>query len=227
MRSRPLTATPLEAPGPGAASRPSEPDAAREDPPDVDAPAPGGRLAALPQGPLPGLLSREAWARAFALEERRLARYERPCAVVAIGLDGVEALSLRIGAEGAERLIEPLVATLAGRARAADLVCRIDRTRFVVLLPETDEAGARAYAARVAGATQPWLGAAPVPVRLSIGWGSPALGGTLASALVSAERRMNADRPELQGRPPGPQASSRRSAAQATGSSSGGGTVAP
>jgi GGDEF domain-containing protein len=93
---------------------------------------------------MPGLLPREAWARAFALEERRIARYRRPCGVVAVGLDGLEALSLKVGPDAAERLVGPLVETLAGRARAADLVCRIDRTRFVVLLPETDDAGARA-----------------------------------------------------------------------------------
>lgn len=182
----------LASPESAPASAAGDPGTEGTERPDHGSPA-GGQAEA-PQQLLPGLLSREEWSRAFELEERRLARYRRPCAVVAIGLDGVEALSLRIGTDAAERLIEPLVATLAGRARAADLVCRIDRTRFVALLPETDEAGARAYAARIAAATQPWLGAAPVPVRLSIGWGNPPLGGTLASALVAAERRMNGDR---------------------------------
>ncbi len=146
-----------------------------------------------------GLLARDAWARAYALEERRHARYGRPCAVVAVSLDGLEALSLRIGSEAAERLVRPLVETLAGRGRGADLVCRVDRTRIVALLPETDEDGASAYVARIRETCDPWLAAAPVPVRLSLGWASPAPGATLASALVAAEQRMAADR----GRPIG------------------------
>lgn len=158
---------------------------------------------ALPPPAAARLLSRDAWARAFELEERRLARYGRPCSVVAIGLDGLEALSLRIGSEAAERLVEPLVETLTTRARAADLVCRIDRTRFVALLPETDGPGARAYAARLARATALWLAAAPVPVGLAIGWGSPPPGGTLASALVVAYRRMDVDRAHRPGQPGG------------------------
>ena len=148
------------------------------------------------------LLARAAWADAFAIEERRVARYGRPTTVVLAELDGFEALSIRLGEAAAERIVGPTAAVLAEQARGSDLVARVDRARFAVLMPETDEVAATHSVERVRDISGPWLAAAAVSVRLAVGWASSPAGGTLTAAMMAAEQRMNADRRLGRGRRP-------------------------
>ncbi len=128
------------------------------------------------------------------LEDGRLARYGRPATVVVCELDRLDALSARIGRENADRLIPPVSAVLLRQARTPDLVARIDRARFHVLLPETDEVQAIHYVERVRESCDVWLEAAAISVRLVMGWASATSGGSLRDALRLAEQRMHAER---------------------------------
>lgn len=141
-----------------------------------------------------GFATRRAWDEAFRNEEHRLARYGRSVTLLVAELDGLDALAARLGQGAADRLIPPVAAAMRRNARAADVLARTGHTRFVALLPETDEVAAINYVERVRSACDMWLEAGAVAVRLAVGWAQPTVGGRLADALRLADDRMNADR---------------------------------
>jgi diguanylate cyclase (GGDEF)-like protein len=138
-----------------------------------------------------GLHGPAAWSHAVAQEAARSSRYGRPVAVVIAELDGLDPLEERFGPEAADRLIPPVADVLRRSARSADTIARLDRVRFGLLLPETDEIQAINLVERIRAGCDRWLAAGPVSVRLSIGWASPPVGGDLANALREAEERMH------------------------------------
>jgi diguanylate cyclase (GGDEF)-like protein len=144
--------------------------------------------------PITGLGSRRAWNEAFRSEESRHARYRRPVTVMVAELDGLDSLASRFGQETADRLIPPVGAVMQRSARAADVLARTGHTRFLALLPETDEISATNYVERVRSACDMWLAAGGVDVRLAVGWAQPPVGAHLSDALRLADARMNADR---------------------------------
>ncbi len=141
-----------------------------------------------------GLVSKRAWQWLLEQEENRLVRYGHPATVVVVELDGLDALATALGQNAAERLILPVATTLQVNARAADVVARGGHTRFLALLPETDEIAAIAYIDRIRTACDTWLEAGEVSVRLAIGWAQAASGGHIWDAFTLAEKRMHADR---------------------------------
>ena len=144
--------------------------------------------------PETGFLTRKAWDEALRHEEHRFARYRRPVSMVIFELDGMDALAARLGRESADRLIGPVAHAMGSSARVADIIARVGRTRFLALLPETDEISAINYIERVRTACDLWLAAGAVAVRLAIGWAQPPVGGTLADALKVAHQRLDGDR---------------------------------
>jgi GGDEF domain-containing protein len=69
----------------------------------------------------------------------------------------------------AERLFVQLARTIAVNIRSSDHIARIDRTRFALLLTETDEIAAINIVERVRAACEFQLGASDL-VRIAIGW---------------------------------------------------------
>jgi diguanylate cyclase (GGDEF)-like protein len=177
-----------DAPGPaaGVASQGATESARSDVRPDVRPDARFDPVTSLPTG-IP-------WEEALRQEHLRHARYGHPVTVIVLELDRLDALAERIGRDNADRLIPPVAAVLRGQARGPDIIARTGRTRFQVLLPETDEISAINYIERVRQASDVWLEAAAISVRLSIGWASPTGGGSLLDAVALAEQRMNADR---------------------------------
>ncbi len=141
-----------------------------------------------------GFATRRAWDEAFRAEEHRLARYGRSVTLLVAELDGLDSLGARLGQGAADRLIPPVAAAMRRNARAADFLARTGHTRFVAMLPETDEVAAINYVERVRAACDMWLEAGAVAVRLAVGWAQPTAGGRLTDALRLADDRMNADR---------------------------------
>jgi diguanylate cyclase (GGDEF)-like protein len=141
--------------------------------------------------PVTGLDGPAAWSHAVAQEAARSSRYGRPVAVVIAELDGLARLEERFGSAAADRLIPPVADVLRRSARSADTIARLDRIRFGLLLPETDEIQAINLVERIRAGCDRWLAAGAVAVRLSIGWASPPLGGDLGDALREAEERMH------------------------------------
>jgi diguanylate cyclase (GGDEF)-like protein len=141
-----------------------------------------------------GLPTEAAWDEAIRHEDARFARYGRPATIIVAELDRLDALAARIGRDNADRLIPPVAAVLRRQGRQSDIIARIGRARFQVLLTETDEVAAINYIERVRQACDIWLEAAAISVRLVMGWASPAAGGSLLGALRVADQRMHADR---------------------------------
>ena len=138
---------------------------------------------------LTGLLSANRWARVVADEDARIRRYRRAATVVMIELDGLDRLTARLGDAAGERLIPAVADTIRRLAREADFVARLDRGRFAVLLPETDEIQAINYVERVRRTCDMWLESGAVALRLAMGWASASGDhGLLDAGLVATER---------------------------------------
>jgi diguanylate cyclase (GGDEF)-like protein len=153
--------------------------------------------------PQTGLDSPLFWSRSIHDEEARTARYGRPATVVLAELDGLDRLIERFGQPAADRLIRAVAATLRHDARLTDRVARLGPGQFGALLPETDEVQAINYVERVRTATDLWLEAGAVAVRLAIGWANVGADQSLDVALRLAEQRLNADRRVMR-QPPTP-----------------------
>lgn len=143
---------------------------------------------------LTGLDSRTAWERALREEAARFARYGRPVTVVYLELDGLRELVERVGHNEADRFVRAVADSMRRSARTADRLARVATGRFLALLPETDEVQAIHFIDRLRDACDPWLVAAPNPLRLFVGWANPAPGGDLQATVRAAEERMYVER---------------------------------
>lgn len=144
--------------------------------------------------PATGLVSRQAWNEVMRREQERLLRYGRPVTVMVAELDGLDSFAASLGQEVADYLIPPVAAAMRRNGRAGDVLARSGYSRFVGLMPETDEVAATNYVERVRSECDRWLEACSVSIRLAIGWAQPLNGEHLADALRLAEDRMNIDR---------------------------------
>jgi diguanylate cyclase (GGDEF)-like protein len=151
-----------------------------------------GSLPPIPSGwsdPLTGTDGPRLWDRVITSEVARVARYKRPATVVLVEVVGLEPFGRMWGADVAERLFIQIARTLAVEIRSSDHIARIDRTRFAILLTETDEIAAINFVER-AGAACEYHVRAPELVQIAIGWASPAGASDLRAAIESASERL-------------------------------------
>jgi diguanylate cyclase (GGDEF)-like protein len=135
------------------------------------------------------------WNAAVQHEERRLARYRGPVTLVVAELHGLEAVAARLGDEAAETLAHGVGTAIRRTTRACDVVARHGSSRFLAMLPETDEVAAINCVERVRSECEAnLLGGGVVVARLAIGWAQAGAGGRIADAVRLAEARMQADR---------------------------------
>ena len=99
--------------------------------------------------PLTGLDNRTAWEEHLLDEETRRARYKRPVSIICADLDNLKSVNDRAGHAAGDRLICAASELLRRQARSADRVARVGGDEFLVLLPETDAAGAERFLTRV------------------------------------------------------------------------------
>ncbi|MCC7126251.1 MAG: GGDEF domain-containing protein [Acidobacteria bacterium] len=76
-------------------------------------------------------------------------RYAEPISLMIVDGDGFKAINDRFSHFEGDRVIQLIGATLNAEVRAADIACRYGGDEFVVLLPRTDLAAARALAERI------------------------------------------------------------------------------
>jgi diguanylate cyclase (GGDEF)-like protein len=150
--------------------------------------------------PLTDLEGPASWSRIIEVENARLLRYRRPVTVVVAEVEGLRRLAERLGEEPVERLLPVIADAFRREARSSDWVARISGGRFAAFLPETDEIQAINYVERIRMVCEPWLASSAVPLRLAIGWSSPAASSDIEFALARAEERMHADR-RIPGKP--------------------------
>ncbi|MBX7101588.1 MAG: response regulator [Myxococcaceae bacterium] len=86
-------------------------------------------------------------------ELSRSRRYGRPASVLVFGFDDYPALRETLGRDGCDRFMGRLVEELRGGLRGADRVFRLANDEFVIVLPETDPAGALIAAKRLLSIT--------------------------------------------------------------------------
>ncbi len=98
---------------------------------------------------LTGLYSRAFFVSTVEREIPRAARTGRPFALLMFDLDGLKAANDRFGHESGDRLLQAVADVLRGDIRVTDVPARYAGDEFVLLLPETDLAGALRVAEKV------------------------------------------------------------------------------
>jgi diguanylate cyclase (GGDEF)-like protein len=142
--------------------------------------------------PLTGMDGPRLWDRIISSETARVLRYRRPATVVLVEMAGLAEFARAWGAEVAERLFVRVARTLAVEVRASDHIARIDRTRFAILLTETDEIAAINFVERTRAACEAQMPATD-QVRIGIGWAMPADSTDLRGAIGTAAIRLAKD----------------------------------
>ncbi|MBI3616332.1 MAG: GGDEF domain-containing protein [Candidatus Omnitrophica bacterium] len=138
--------------------------------------------------PLTGLPNRTAFLEACLKELRRALRHPRPLTIAIADLDGFKKYNDQYGHPAGDERLKSLASLLRMGRRAPDLVARYGGDEFVLLLPETDTAGALAVADRLRGAVAQLPFA---PITLSIGVAVSPEDGTLIEMLLSkADERL-------------------------------------
>ncbi len=157
--------------------------------------SPTGPTIAAPLGrdALTGLLDGTAFDEAMTHEDARVRRYGRPATVIVFELDGLARLVDRLGAEPSDRIETALGDSIMRLARRADYVARLERGRYAVLLPETDEIAAINYVERIRRACELWLESSAIAMRLAIGWANTTGDTGASGAMRIATDRMRVE----------------------------------
>lgn len=120
-------------------------------------------------------------------------RHARPLAVLLIDVDKFKQINDRYGHEAGDTALQLLAAALQRALRSEDLCGRLGGEEFVAVLPETDEAAARASAERLRRAVEQLafdVHGVPVPLRVSIGVALLRAGDDFAGLLRRADMAM-------------------------------------
>ncbi len=91
---------------------------------------------------LTGAVNRLAFEQYLETEQNRVERYGEPSGLVMIDIDHFKTINDTHGHQTGDRVLETLAQRVRERLRASDILCRWGGEEFMVLLPETDLAGA-------------------------------------------------------------------------------------
>lgn len=138
---------------------------------------------------LTGLLNLPAF-RAAAEGLARIATRNRTClSVLFIDVDRFKSINDRFGHAGGDAVLVAVAAAIRAAVRTSDVVARIGGEEIVVLMPDTDDAGAATVAEKVRAsveATVPTVGDQSIVVTISIGFATATAGQPTLDALVRA-----------------------------------------
>jgi diguanylate cyclase (GGDEF)-like protein len=122
---------------------------------------------------LTGLLRREAVLEQLDRELERAIRYRRPLAVAMADLDHFKEVNDRYGHLAGDLLLKRVARVLGSAVRSTDWIGRYGGEEFLLILPETELAGAAAVAEKirslVQGTSVPMEDGSPAKVTISIG----------------------------------------------------------
>ncbi len=143
---------------------------------------------------LAALESPEEWRTNVDIEAARVSRYGRSATVVVAELEGLDRLGARLGQDSVDRLLPAVAASLRREARISDRMARLAQAQFAVMLPETTEIAAINWVERVRDATDLWLEASAVSLRLSFGWAELGPDADVDGTIERAKERLDNDR---------------------------------
>ena len=101
--------------------------------------------------PLTRLANRRSFFDSAKSEFSRSQRHDRPLAVLMMDIDYFKRINDSLGHAAGDAVLQGCAAVIRGCVRDSDIIARYGGEEFVVLLPETDAAGALAIAQRIRG----------------------------------------------------------------------------
>ena len=125
-------------------------------------------------------------------EIERAARFDRPLALLMLDLDHFKEVNDSFGHQRGDAVLIELAGRIRAEARDVDTIARYGGEEIVVVLPETDETGARQAAERLCNAVRrkPFGDPGQPPIRLTVSVGVavfPVHGSTASSLLACAD----------------------------------------
>jgi diguanylate cyclase (GGDEF)-like protein len=99
---------------------------------------------------LTGLLTREFGVELLEAQFRVAERHDQPLSMLFLDIDRFRSINDRYGHEAGDRILQKMAAALAVNFRTQDILIRWGGEEFLVLMPNTDEVGARKALARLA-----------------------------------------------------------------------------
>ncbi len=145
------------------------------------------------QDALTGIDGPTFWQRVLVAEVARSLRYRRDLTIVITELDGVDRLATTFGSDAGRRAVREAAQCLRRTSRTSDYAARIGRTRFGIVLTETDEIAAINFVERIREVGPRLLPGTGDGLRFTFGWASPRLGEAPESLVLRAERRLQAE----------------------------------
>jgi diguanylate cyclase (GGDEF) domain len=98
---------------------------------------------------LTGLLNRKTWEQSLRLEFKRFQRYHHACSLIMLDIDHFKDINDSYGHTAGDEVIRRTAAILKEGLRESDVAGRYGGEEFVVILVDTDAAGAQVVAERL------------------------------------------------------------------------------
>jgi diguanylate cyclase (GGDEF)-like protein len=122
-------------------------------------------------------------------------------ALIALDIDGFGALNARFGSSSGDAALRWAAKRFPGTLRTADVCCRVGGDKFMLLLPDTDRAGAETAVVRLSRATADASGQLWLPIGFSSGIATwPADARTPEDLIAFAQQQLNGDQRRHTGR---------------------------
>jgi diguanylate cyclase (GGDEF)-like protein len=150
---------------------------------------------------LTGLYNRRELEKRLHEEVQRARRYHRPLAVMMLDIDHFKNVNDRYGHQAGDEVLITVADLIQLNVRPVDVVCRYGGEELAVILPETEEVGARIVAERIRSTVEDSITTTPqgdmVHVTVSIGLAIfPGHGDTAAALIHSADQALYAAKHE-------------------------------
>ena len=138
-------------------------------------------------------------------------------AVLVVDVNELKAVNDELGHAAGDKILTEIGTALRNALRAPDVCARTGGDEFMILLPDTDAAGARTVMARLRSAVIRAGSRRHIPASISVGAATWPADGRVASVLVDrADRRMYSEKRRAASRARRPESESRAGASRRT-----------